>query len=158
MAYLPLYITTPCLFHLIAVQHRLNCPILLGGFHLRYQTVQSQSYDTPRSNKHLQNEQQTTRMLNVQRCGATEHTRGNGIKRDNVSLAAARLGWRYVYTEVRPSGEFLRIMRPSCGLKLASPVETNGSQIRVTICGPTNTFAQKRPLSVTLDSVHVHTA
>ena len=45
-----------------------------------------------------------------------------------------------------------------CGLKSASPVEINGSRIRATICGPTNTYAQRRPLSFTPDSVRVHIA
>jgi hypothetical protein len=78
MAYLPQHAMTPCLVHLITVQHEHNCPILLGGLHLRYQTVQNGSYDSLCSNKHLQNEQQTNRTLNVRRSGATEHTRGNG--------------------------------------------------------------------------------
>jgi hypothetical protein len=71
-------ITITSLVQLITAQHRHNCPILLGGLHLRYQTVQNQSYDTSRSNKYIQNEQQTTCTLNVWRSGATEHTRGNG--------------------------------------------------------------------------------
>jgi len=71
-AYLPLHVMTPCLVHLIAVQHRHNSPILLGGLHLRYQTVQNQSYDSLCSNEHLQNEQQTTWTLNVRRCDASD--------------------------------------------------------------------------------------
>jgi hypothetical protein len=63
--------------------------------------------------------------------GATAHPRGNGTIRDSAALVAALLE--------AGTSEIEGLVRGD------TPIETNGSPSRVTVCGATNTLLQKGP-------------
>jgi polyribonucleotide nucleotidyltransferase len=63
--------------------------------------------------------------VELQRSGATEHTRGKGPHRDNEPLAVAR---QTAFAALR-NGNTL--------------TENNGSSSSATVCGATNTFMEK---------------